>query len=128
MTTPNKVVHFEIPADDTTRALHFYEKSFGWNLAQYPGMEYWSVRTTPVNDKQQPTEVGGINGGLTKRSETAPHPSFTIDVASIEKALATVEKNGGKVVQAKTPVGDMGFVATFRDTEGNFVGLWQTAL
>ena len=127
MSTPNKVTHFEIPADNTQRAIAFYEKSFGWKIDEFPGMEYWGVRTTPVDDKAQPTELGGINGGLTKRTATAPHPSFTIDVPSIEKALHTVEKNGGKVVQPKMGIGEMGFVASFKDSEGNLVGLWQTA-
>ncbi len=27
----------------------------------------------------------------------------------------------------KTPVGDMGFAAYFKDTEGNVIGLWETA-
>lgn len=28
---------------------------------------------------------------------------------------------------ARQPVGDMGFVAYFRDPEGNIVGLWENA-
>ena len=125
MTTPNKVTHFEIPADNTTRAIAFYEKSFGWKISEYPGMDYWGVRTTPTDDKQRPSELGGINGGLTKRTALAAHPSFTIDVPSIDHALANVEKNGGKTVQPKTAIGEMGFVAAFKDSEGNVVGLWQ---
>jgi predicted enzyme related to lactoylglutathione lyase len=31
------------------------------------------------------------------------------------------------VLSPRQPVGDMGFAAYFRDTEGNVVGLWQTA-
>ncbi len=127
MSTPNKVTHFEIPADNTQRAIAFYEKSFGWKISEFPGMEYWGVRTTPSDDKGTPTELSGINGGLTKRTPTAPHPSFTIDVPSIDKALSTVEKHGGKTVQAKMAIGEMGFVASFKDSEGNVVGLWQTA-
>jgi predicted enzyme related to lactoylglutathione lyase len=30
-------------------------------------------------------------------------------------------------VQAKLPVGDMGFAAYFADSEGNVLGLWQDA-
>lgn len=125
MATPNKVVHFELPADNTERAQKFYEKTFGWRMTPYPGMDYTGVGTTPVDDKQQPTEVGGINGGLTKREGAVLHPVLTIDVPSIDKALATVEKNGGKIVEKKRQIGDMGFIAYFKDSEGNVVGLWQ---
>jgi predicted enzyme related to lactoylglutathione lyase len=30
-------------------------------------------------------------------------------------------------VSDREPVGDMGFAAYFKDTEGNLVGLWETA-
>ena len=36
----DKVVHFEIPADDLGRAQKFYKSGFGWNMDQFPGMEY----------------------------------------------------------------------------------------
>ena len=126
MVTPNKIVHFEIPAGDPARAKGFYERSFGWKIDQYPGFDYWMVGTTPVDDKQVPTEVG-INGGLGKREGPLTHPVVTINVPDIEKALSTVEKNGGETVRGKEPVGDMGFTAYFRDPEGNVVGLWQNA-
>ena len=126
MTTPNKVVHFEIPADDTPRATKFYKNTFGWQMNEIPGMGYTLVGTTPVDDKQSPTELGGINGGLGKREGPLMHPVLVVDVASIDKALGTIEKNGGKTVQKRQAVGDMGFVAYFKDTEGNVVGLWET--
>ncbi len=61
----DSVVHFEIPADDTGRAQKFYSDIFGWNIvkAPMPGMEYFIVHTTPVDDKQMPTKPGVINGG-----------------------------------------------------------------
>jgi predicted enzyme related to lactoylglutathione lyase len=33
----------------------------------------------------------------------------------------------GKIGRSKEAVGDMGFAAYFTDTEGNLVGLWETA-
>ena len=52
---------------------------------------------------------------------------FTINVPDIEKALATINKNGGKTIQGKNAADDMGFTAYFQDSEGNVVGLWQNA-
>ena len=124
----SKVVHFEIPADNVERAKAFYEKTFGWTISKYPGMEYHGVITTPVGQKtQSPTEPGAINGGMTKRQDPVRNTVITIDVADIDSILKNVEKLGGKTVEKKQPVADMGFTAYFKDTEGNIIGLWQNA-
>ena len=52
---------------------------------------------------------------------------ITIDVQSIDDALATIRSLGGEAVGEKTPVGEMGFAAYFKDTEGNVLGLWESA-
>lgn len=123
-----KVVHFEIPADDTKRAGNFYQKAFGWQITPLPEMEYTMVGTTPSDAKTGvPTEVGAINGGMPKRAGPVKSTVVTIQVENIENALKTVEQLGGKTVSKKQPVGDMGFAAYFKDTEGNIVGLWQSA-
>ena len=123
-----RVVHFEIPADNEERAKTFYQKAFGWDISKYPGMEYHMVSTTEVDQKtRQPTAPGAINGGLTKRNSEVKNTVITVDVADIEATLKNVEKLGGKMVRKKEPVADMGFTAYFKDTEGNIVGLWQSA-
>ena len=123
-----KVVHFEIPADDTKRAGNFYQKAFGWQITPMPEMEYTMVGTTPSDAQTgRPTEPGAINGGMPKRADPVRSTVVTIQVDNIENALKTVESLGGKTVSKKQPVGDMGFAAYFKDTEGNIVGLWQTA-
>jgi uncharacterized protein len=124
-----KVVHFEIPADNVERAKSFYKQAFGWDISQYPGMEYHMVSTVAVDEKtRMPKEVGAINGGMAKRNnDTNKTTLITVDVADIDAALKNIEKLGGKTVQKKQPVGDMGFTAYFKDTEGNVVGLWQSA-
>ena len=45
-----KVVHFEIPAGDLSRAKAFYGETFGWRLDTMPmgDGEYTMVTTTPV--------------------------------------------------------------------------------
>ncbi len=94
---PGKVVHFEIPADNLERAKAFYQKAFGWDINQYPGMEYHMLGTTPVDQKtQQPTEPGAINGGMTKRKNEVKTTVRTIDVADIESSLKSIDKLSGK--------------------------------
>ncbi len=86
------------------------------------------VGTTPVDQNtRMPTEPGAINGGMTKRQDPVKNTVITVDVSDIDSSLKNIERFGGKVVQKKQPVADMGFTAYFKDTEGNIVGLWQTA-
>src|SRR2546422_986785 len=107
-----------------TSLLSFYQKVFGWDISKYPGMEYHMVGTTEVDPKtRMPTQPGAINGGLTKRNNEVKNTVITVDVPDIEAALKNIEKLGGKTVQKKQPVTDMGFTAYFKDTEGNIVGL-----
>lgn len=121
------VVHFEIPADNLKRAQAFYSKAFGWQLNQYPGVEYFAIGTTPSDKNGTPTSPGAINGGMGKREGPLKAVTVTIHVTDIGKALETVKRLGGGVVAKKTPAGNMGFTAYFKDTEGNVIGLWEDA-
>lgn len=119
-----RVVHFEIPYDESERASSFYSQVFGWEMMAMPEMDYTMVTSGPSGD-QGPTEPGFINGGMMRREEHFTAPNLVID-DSIEEALEAVNQAGGTTVSGKKPVGDMGFSAYFRDTEGNLVGLWET--
>jgi predicted enzyme related to lactoylglutathione lyase len=122
-----RVVHFEIPADDVARAEDFYRSAFGWNLNSMPDMGYTMVSTTPTDDQGAPKDPGAINGGMLKREAPVTSPVITIDVDDIDKALETIGSKGGSTVQGKQSVMDMGFSAYFKDSEGNLMGLWETA-
>ena len=64
---------------------------------------------------------------MLQRQEPIQSPVIVLAVDDIDTSLKAVESNGGATVQAKEPVGDMGFAAYFRDCEGNLMGLWQNA-
>jgi uncharacterized protein len=121
------VVHFEVPADDVERAQKFYSKTFGWKMQSIPEMGYTLVLSSPSNAEGRPTNPGTINGGMLRRQAPVEHCVITIGVEDIDASLKAVAKNGGKVVEKKMPVGDMGFAAYFRDSEGNVIGLWEAS-
>ena len=56
-----RIVHFEVMAEDPTRAVKFYQNVFGWHVNKWEGDEeaYWLVTTG--------TEGEGINGGIAQR-------------------------------------------------------------
>ncbi|MCI4327156.1 MAG: VOC family protein [Thermoplasmata archaeon] len=122
-----KVVHFEVPADNVERARKFYQSTFNWTISPMPEMEYTMVATGPGNEDGSPKEPGYIGGGIAKRGPTVGQPVITIHVDDIDAALAKIQKNGGSTVSPKAPIGPMGFVAYFKDSEGNTMGLWQLA-
>jgi predicted enzyme related to lactoylglutathione lyase len=122
-----RVVHFEIPYQDGDRAQQFYKSAFDWQLQAMPGMSYVLVTTGPTGETG-PTEPGFINGGLLSRDDSpSAAPVMVVDVDSIDEALRRIGELGGETVVGRQPVGDMGFSAYVRDTEGNVVGLWETA-
>ena len=111
----------------TTRSgRRFYREAFGWGVDPMPDMSYAMLRTVPVDGQGRPVEPGAINGGMlrrqsvwqrrwsssTSRTSTRPWP---------RSSASAVPPCG------RTPVGEMGFTAYFTDTEGNLMGLWQTA-
>jgi uncharacterized protein len=116
----SRVIHFEIPAADPERAAAFYNKAFGWKFEKWPGpIEYWMVSTgvdgTP-----------GINGGLMKKQPPAMATTNTIGVESVDNAIDSVKKAGGKLVTPKTPIPTVGYFAYLEDTEGNLFGVMQS--
>jgi predicted enzyme related to lactoylglutathione lyase len=114
-----RVVHFEIPAADPNRAAEFYKKVFGWKIEKWPGpMDYWLVSTGAEG-------TPGINGGLLKKEGPVQGTTNTVDVASVEGAVAAVTKAGGKEVMPKTPIPGVGYFAYCLDTEGNLFGVMQ---
>lgn len=125
----NKVVHFEIPADDKERMKKFYSGVFEWQVRddEMPGgVIYTSAVTTPTDETTfTPKEPGSINGALIDRDEKLKSPIITIDVDSIDEYLKKIEAAGGKKVSEKGEVPGMGFYAYFQDTEGNVMGLWE---
>lgn len=127
----NRVVHFEIQADDPERAVNFYKEVFGWKIEKWDSpdsnMEYWMVMTAD-KDSAEP----GINGGLLKRQAQAPQEgcganSFvcTIQVNDFEEYSKKVEEAGGKIAMPKFAIPGMAWQGYFIDTEGNTFGLHQ---
>ena len=127
----DKVVHFEITFDDHKRAKDFYGSVFDWELDDNDmgnGVVYTTATTVPIDDQMRPKEPGAINGGFTGRSREVPAPVITIGVDAIDDTLKKVEAGGGSTITPRTEIPNMGAFAYFKDSEGNVMGLWESAM
>ena len=110
-----KICYIEIPTDDIEKSVEFYQKVFGWNIRKR------SDGIIAFDDG-----VGQVSG--TWRMDRLPVKDDSmmvhIMVADMEKTIAAIIKNGGKIVR---PVGmdPPEITAWFTDPAGNVMGLYQ---
>jgi hypothetical protein len=122
------VVHFEMPCDDRARVARFYESVFGWTT-QALGEEMGNnlLVKTSESDEQGPKQRGAINGGFFPRKSDWPdqYPSVVIAVDSLDEAMRKVKSQGGEVLGEPMEIPGIGQYVSFKDTEGNRVGMLQ---
>ena len=123
----NRVVHFEIHADDPERAAKFYREIFGWKIEKWPGMEYWMVMTAEKDSKEM-----GINGGLLPRPTKGAKKGSgvhafvcTVLVENFDEIAKKIKAAGGIVAMPKHALAGMAWQGYFIDTEGNTFGIHQ---
>ncbi len=114
----NRITHFEIPSDNPEANIKFFRDAFGWNFIQFGKEEYWLAVT---GDEKKP----GINGAIMKKRDPNQPLTNSISVDDIDVAIRKVEAAGGLIVVPKTPVPGVGWLAYFKDPDGNILGLMQ---
>jgi uncharacterized protein len=123
----NRVVHFEINAEDVARASKFYKEVFGWKIEPWGPPEYGYMHVETGSSAEP-----GIDGGIWKgQGPAAPAGSrlnafnCSIEVSNIDESLAKVTSAGGMVVREKSQIPGVGWLAMCMDTEGNAFGVMQ---
>jgi predicted enzyme related to lactoylglutathione lyase len=120
----NRVVHFEIHAENIERAKKFYSGLFGWKFTKWNGpVDYWTIETGSKNEP-------GINGGLVIRRGPIDGQAVTafvctIEVASVDQIMKSAQETGATIALPKMPIPGMGWLAYLKDTEGNIFGIMQ---
>ena len=114
----NRVVHFEIPSDKPEKAIAFFQIVFGWNFQKLGTEDYWLATTGDENSR-------GINGALMKKKDPRQPVVNTILVENIEDYIQKIESARGKIVVAKMPVPNVGYLAYFMDPDNNIHGIWE---
>lgn len=120
----NPVVYFEIPVTDMDRAVRFYTAVFNFEFRK-DVIDHNEMALFPFTD-----ETGGISGALAKGDIYKPTINGTLiyfTTEDIDKTLKSAVENGGDLLYPKTSNGELGFVAEFKDSEGNRIALHMNA-
>lgn len=131
----NRVVHFEIHAEDPEKLATFYRGVFGWEVRKWDapgaGFEYWIIMTAPENYKDE-SKWPGINGGMVKRQGPKPQGGEPVNafvcsltVESVDDTIEKVEKAGGSIALPKMEIPGVGWLAYCKDPEGTIFGIMQ---
>ena len=117
MQTP--ISWFEIPTANFERARHFYEHTFGVELH----LEDKSELKMGIFPHSENGAGGCITGGKGYEPSAKGVIVYLYAGDDLTKPLERAISLGGSVVMPKTGIGEHGYIALFRDSEGNTVGL-----
>lgn len=109
------VVHFEILGKNGGQLQEYYAKLFNWKVNADNPMSYGLVAAAE----------GGIGGGIAGTEGQGDHNGVIIYVAvpDLQATLDQAVALGGKVVTPITHIPGMVTYATFRDPQGNLMGI-----
>ncbi len=114
---PNQIVWCDIPVKDLDRAIKFYSDVLGQAVSKesFENMTFGLL----------PSAHDGVSGCLVpneKPSADGPMVYMNCD-QRLDAVIATVEKNGGKILRPKHQIGPHGYRAIVLDSEGNRIAL-----
>jgi len=110
------IVHVEISANNLQAASKFYADLFGWQIQQFPDMNYATFETGD-----------GPGGGFNPITPENPAGTVTVyfNTDDILETIAKVEALGGTILMPKTEIPTVGWFALFKDPTDNTLALLQ---
>ena len=115
--TNNQIVWCDIPVKDLDRAIKFYSDVLGKKVSKET-MGDMSFGLLPCEGE------GAAGCIILNAKPSADGPMIYMNCNQrLDAAIGTVEKNGGKIIQAKHQIGPHGFRAIVLDSEGNRIAL-----
>lgn len=111
-----KIVHVEIAAEDTQRAMKFWGDVAGWKFQSYGD----GSDGTPEYNMFE-----GEPGGAIYPSDEGKGILVYFETDDIDSELTKIGDAGGST-EDKMPVPSMGWFAHAKDPEGNKFGVWQS--
>jgi len=118
----NSVNWVEIPVNDFQRAKKFYSEIYDFEM---PEMQMGPALMGFLLMEQDPDAVGGAivkcDGYVPSNQGARVYLNGGNDLTTV---LSRVEAAGGKIIEPKMEITpEIGYFATFEDTEGNYISL-----
>ena len=110
------ISHIEFSAVDLEGAKNFYGDVFGWQMKDYPELNYATFDAE-----------GGSGGGFNPVSDDNPAGRILvyINTPDLEETLKKIKQAGGTIILEGYDIPGVGRMATFKDPSGNLVALLQ---
>lgn len=119
MSKGNTLCWTDIPVTNLERAIEFYSAVLGQPVTREsgPGFEFGLLPHPDAN----------VSGCLCETEDNRPSEHGPLVYLSVEdrldQAIQAVQQSGGRIVKDKHQIGDHGFRAVVRDSEGNRIAL-----
>jgi predicted enzyme related to lactoylglutathione lyase len=111
---PGGIAYLRVPAGEPHRAAAFYAAVFGWSVD--------ADRDNPRFEDGTGHVIGHFMADLPAAGEAGVLPYVFVE--DVDETLEKVVAQGGEIVIQPYPEGNLR-VATFRDPDGNVIGVWQ---
>jgi hypothetical protein len=113
----------ELLTSDPAAGADFYSKVLGWNAQPWDG----DAGYTMLGSATGPVGGARVVGKDPLASTAGPNWLAYVGVPDLPIALATVARNGGRVLHPITSVPDGGRYAVIADPQGGVIGLYEPA-
>ena len=115
-TRPGRFVWYELTTTDVSKAKTFYGTLLGWTFQDIISRDGGVFYTRVQNNG---TDIGGIFPALNKAGSTGEWLG-SVSVPDVAKAVAAVQKNGGKAIGKTMILNGRGKAALLSDNQGSF--------
>ncbi len=111
------IVHIELSANSNEEARAFYEDIFGWEMQEFPDMNYVGWRSA----------ANGMGGGFNVASDFTPAGTTVVYIQTddLQDSIEKVQSHGGTIMGEQLDIPGVGTMVWFNDPAGNRMALLQ---
>jgi uncharacterized protein len=119
-----KPIYFDLSVADLAKARRFFEEALGWKFERFPmPYEYYRITAGPPGE-------AGIDGGIGQLADAGqatdlPMVNLVIPIPDLDSVVEKVTSCGGTVVEPRTPIPGIGWMATCAEPGGLRFGLLE---
>ena len=120
-----KPQYFDLTVMDVEAAQRFFALCLGWQFEPFdPIPGYYRIE---AGGPDEPGIDGGIGAAQDfPQSEGKPLTLMTVPVPDIDEVIGKVERNGGRVIEAKRAIPGVGWFCTCSEPGGLWFGVLQS--